>query len=73
MHSIHAALRPKGQLVLIDYCRIPGTSADWILGHVRAGQEVFTQEIVDAGFKQLEEKKGLLKESYFVRFEKVDQ
>jgi predicted methyltransferase len=72
MRSIHTALRPKGQLILIDYRRIPGESADWILGHVRAGQEVFTQEIIDAGFKQLEEKKGLLKESYFVRFEKID-
>jgi len=71
MHSIYTALKPKGQLVLIDYRRIPGVSADWVLEHVRAGQEVFTQEIVDAGFRQVDEKKDLLKESYFVRFEKV--
>ncbi len=71
MHTIYTALKPKGQIVLIDYRRIPGVSADWILGHVRAGQEVFTQEIVDAGFKPVEEQKDLLKESYFVRFEKV--
>jgi predicted methyltransferase len=71
MHSIYKALRPKGQLVLIDYRRAPGVSADWVIEHVRAGQEVFTQEIVDAGFKQIDEKKDLLKESYFVRFEKV--
>lgn len=64
-------LKPKGQIVLIDYQRIPGKSSDFIMGHVRAGQEVFTQEIVDAGFKQIDEKKNLLKESYFVRFEKV--
>jgi hypothetical protein len=57
--------------VLIDYHRIEGVSKEWVLGHVRAGQDVFTQEIVDAGFKQVEEKKKLLKESYFVRFEKV--
>jgi hypothetical protein len=38
---------------------------------VRAGQEVFAKEITDAGFKQVEEKKGLLKESYFLRFVKV--
>jgi predicted methyltransferase len=71
MHSIYEALKPNGQVVLIDYHRIQGVSADWIMGHVRAGQEVFTQEIVDAGFKQIEEKQDLLKESYFVRFEKV--
>ena len=57
--------------MLIDYQRIPGKSSDFVMGHVRAGQEVFTQEIVDAGFKQIDEKKNLLKESYFVRFEKV--
>jgi hypothetical protein len=58
---------------LIDYRRVPGVSADWVLEHVRAGQDVFTQEIVDAGFQQIDEKKDLLKESYFVRFEKVSK
>ncbi len=71
MRSIHKALKPGGQVVLIDFHRIPDVSTEWVLGHVRAGQEVFTQEIVDAGFKQVGEKKGLLEESYFVRFEKV--
>jgi predicted methyltransferase len=73
MRSIHRALKPQGQVVLIDFHRIPGVSTDWVLNHVRAGQEVFTQEIVDAGFKPIEEKKGLLQESYFVRFEKVEE
>ena len=71
MASIHKALKPDGQVVLIDFIRKEGVSSEWILGHVRAGQEVFTQEIEDAGFKQIDEEKGLLKESYFVRFEKV--
>jgi len=71
MHSLYAALKPKGQLVLIDYRRVPGASADWVIEHVRAGQEVFTQEIADAGFRPIDETKGLLKESYFIRFEKV--
>ena len=71
MRSIHKALKPKGQVVLIDFHRTPGQSSAWVIGHVRAGQEVFTQEIVAAGFKPVEEKKDLLKESYFVRFEKV--
>jgi predicted methyltransferase len=72
MRSIHASLKPQGQVVLIDFHRIEGKSSDWVMGHVRAGQEVFTQEIVEAGFKQVEERDDLLKESYFVRFEKVE-
>ncbi len=72
MRSIHEAIKPGGEVVLIDYHRIPGVSTDWIMGHVRAGQEVFTQEIVDAGFKPSGEKPGLLKESYFLKFKKVD-
>jgi SAM-dependent methyltransferase len=67
--SIHRALRPGGQLVLIDFHRIEGKSSDWVLGHVRAGQEVFVNEIVTSGFKQVGEEK-ILKENYFVRFEK---
>lgn len=71
MRSIHRALKPGGQVILIDFTRIEGKSDAWVLKHVRAGQEVFTAEIVKAGFRQIEEKKGMLKVSYFVRFEKV--
>ena len=71
MGSIHKAVKPGGQVVLIDFARIEGQSSDWVMNHVRAGQEVFTQEIVNAGFKQVDEKHDLLKESYFVRFKKV--
>lgn len=73
MRSIHTALKPKGQVVLIDFHRIKGMSSDWVMNHVRAGQETFTREIVDAGFKQVSEEKDLLKESYYVRFEKVGE
>jgi predicted methyltransferase len=68
--TIHKALRPGGQIVLIDFHRIEGKSSDWVLGHVRAGQSVFVKEIESAGFKQAGEEK-LLKENYFVRFERV--
>ena len=70
LQSIHDALKPGGQLVVIDFHRIPGKTSEWILYHVRAGQEVFVKEIVASGFKQVEELK-FLKDNYFVRFEKV--
>jgi predicted methyltransferase len=73
MRSIHRALKPGGSLVLIDFRRIEGKSSPFVMGHVRAGQEVFVKEITNAGFRQVDEKKDLLKESYFVRFQKVDQ
>jgi ubiquinone/menaquinone biosynthesis C-methylase UbiE len=72
MRSIHQALKPQGQVVLIDFHRIPGVSSEWTINHDRAGQEVFAKEITDAGFKQVDEKKDLLKEAYFLRFLKVE-
>lgn len=67
--SIHQALRPEGELFIVDFKRIPGQSAGWIFDHVRAGQEVFTAEIKAAGFEQVEEL-PLLKENYVLRFRK---
>ena len=71
MASIHRAMKPGGILVLIDFKRIEGESSDWILNHVRAGQEVFVQEVLDAGFEILDEK-DFLDENYYVRFRKKD-
>ena len=70
--TIHQALKPGGTLILIDFKRIEGVTSEKTMKHVRAGQEVFTAEVRDAGFKQLEEVK-LLKENYLVRFEKKDE
>jgi predicted methyltransferase len=69
LQSIHDALRPGGQIIVIDFHRIKGKSNLWVLGHVRAGQEVFEKEITTAGFKVVGEEK-ILKDNYFVRFEK---
>jgi ubiquinone/menaquinone biosynthesis C-methylase UbiE len=72
MTAIHAALKPHGKVVLIDFHRIPGKSSEWVLGHVRAGQEVFEKEILSCGFRKLREEKELgLKENYCLIFEKV--
>jgi len=71
LKSLHRALKPGGEIVLIDFIRIPGHSSDWIMGHVRAGQEVFEAEVAAAGFEKIGEEKGFLKENYFVRFRKL--
>jgi ubiquinone/menaquinone biosynthesis C-methylase UbiE len=69
MESIHRALRPKGQLVVVEFRRVEGESSDWILRHVRAGQEVFTREIEAVGFRKTGDL-DLLKDNYFLRFSK---
>lgn len=69
MTSILKALKPDGKLVVLDFERIEGVSSDWILGHVRAGKEVFQSEIEKAGFELVEEK-DLFQENYFLVFRK---
>jgi intracellular sulfur oxidation DsrE/DsrF family protein/SAM-dependent methyltransferase len=71
MASVHRALKPGGRVILVDFRRIEGESSEWVLRHVRAGQEAFEQEIVQSGFRKVRELKNLLKENYLVVFEKV--
>lgn len=71
MASIHKALKAGGRLVLIDFHRIEGKSSKFIMGHVRAGQDVFVKEIEESGFKKVGEEKELMTENYLVVFEKV--
>jgi ubiquinone/menaquinone biosynthesis C-methylase UbiE len=71
MASMHRALRPGGRVVLVDFKRIPGVSSEWVLNHVRAGQEAVTKEILSTGFKVVREAK-FLKENYCLVFEKVE-
>lgn len=65
--SLHAALKPGGRLVVIDYERIPGRSSAWIMGHVRAGRETVIAEVEAAGFRLLKSH-ALLGENFFVEF-----
>ena len=69
--SINRALKQDGLLILIDFDRVEGKSREWLLGHVRAGKDVFRAEVQDAGFTLVEEKmvEGL-KENYFLKFRK---
>ncbi len=73
MSSLHKSVKPGGQVIVIDFHRIKGKSREWIMGLVRAGQDVFTREIQSCGFKQVEERNDLLEENYFLRFGKVSK
>jgi len=68
--SIFNAVRPGGRLAIVDFRRVEGESSEWILNHVRAGQDAVEKEIVEAGFTKTQEEKGVLKENYFVLFAK---
>ena len=71
MKSIRRALRPGGEVILIDFERIEGVSREWIFGHVRAGQEVFTKEIQTAGFELVAEVEVEgLEENYVLHFKR---
>ena len=70
LQSFFRARKPGGTLLLIDFIRVEGRSTPFIMGHVRAGQEVFEKEVTAAGFERVEEIKGLLVENYCVRFRK---
>ena len=72
MTAIHRALKPAGRVVIIDFIREEGISSDWVMEHVRAGQKVVEQEIEACGFRKVREVEGLLKENYFIVFEKVE-
>jgi ubiquinone/menaquinone biosynthesis C-methylase UbiE len=69
MASIAAALRPGGRLVVIDYERIRGVTADSRYEHLRGGKGTFSDEIKDAGF-DLEKELPLIPESYYLEFRK---
>ena len=69
--SIFDTLRPGGELVVVDYDRVPGESRDWVLENVRANRQTVKDEIAAAGFEYIEE--VLIpdfKENYLLRFRK---
>lgn len=72
LESIHAALRPGGRLVVIDFRREEGVNSPWVMEHVRAGRDEVVAEIEAAGFRLIEDA-PLLKVNYFLRFEPVAQ
>jgi predicted methyltransferase len=72
MASVHAALREGGEVVLVDFERIEGKTPEGLMKHVRAGKEVFRQEVLDAGFELVTEHEvPELEDNYVLRFRKA--
>ena len=69
MTSVRKALKPGGKVYVIDFHRIEGKSSEWTMNHVRAGQEVFEAEILEAGFRRLRQVEGVLSDNYMLVFE----
>ena len=70
LDSIYQALAPYGSLIIIDMHRIPGLSSPWTMGHVRAGRNQVVSEVEAAGFRLMEEPR-LLRDNFYLRFEKL--
>jgi predicted methyltransferase len=65
--SLHRALRPGGQVFLVDYRREPGRSPAWLLEHVRAGELEVVGEVEASGFTLVSRDESL-RDSYALRF-----
>ena len=67
--SIYSALNPGGELIVVDFERVPGESRELVLTTVRADKQTFRTEIEGAGFEYVEEVTiPEFTEHYFLRF-----
>lgn len=67
LKALLAALRPGGQLVLVEFKRQEGVSTEWTLKHVRAGEKQTIAEFADAGFT-VSRRLDFLKDNYLLVF-----
>jgi ubiquinone/menaquinone biosynthesis C-methylase UbiE len=68
--SIRQALKPTGELVIVDFRKISGQSGSWVMNHVRANEQEVIREIEAAGF-ELVERSDLMRTQYFLRFRRL--
>ena len=67
LRSLRRALKPAGEVLIVDFRRVPGESSEWVMNHVRADQATVEAEMAKTGFEKLAEL-PLLKENYVLRF-----
>ena len=71
--SIHAALRPGGRLVIIDF-DLQKDSGEFVKKRARAAKEVYFREITTAGFERVETKDApAIKDKFYAEFRRVDR
>jgi ubiquinone/menaquinone biosynthesis C-methylase UbiE len=68
LFSLFNAIRPRGTLYVVDLERIPGTSRQWVLDHVRCDKRQVIGEVQQAGFEFEEDVPEHLEENYILRF-----
>ncbi|MEA3411417.1 MAG: methyltransferase [Pseudomonadota bacterium] len=67
--SLRDALREDGELVVVDFRKVPGSSSPWVMNHVRADRDAVIAEIEGAGFRLIGEN-NLLRTNYMLQFVK---
>lgn len=70
LRTLRDALKPGGDVVIVDFRRVPGQSSPWVMGHVRAGADTVRAELEDAGF-ELVEQRDFMRTQFYLRFRKV--
>lgn len=70
MSSLFQAMKPGGRVIVIDFKRVEGESSDWVMKHVRAGQDIFESEILECGFIKVRDVQKVLQENYLLVFQK---
>jgi len=67
--TLHEALAPGGEVIVVDFKRIPGVSREWVVNHVRGGQDEVIEEMASAGFEVVSRGDDLdfLNENYVMR------
>lgn len=70
LDSIYRALVPYGTLIVVDVRRTAGFGRAWVASQERPDRATVVAEIEEAGFRLVQDL-DFLRESYFLRFEKV--
>jgi ubiquinone/menaquinone biosynthesis C-methylase UbiE len=65
--SMVAALKPGGELIIVDYRKRPLVASMWVQSHVRLDRQEVIDEVEQAGFRYLDEPLEL-KQFYMLRF-----
>jgi len=71
LKAMRRALKPSGELVLVEFIREEGKSSDWTLKHVRASEKEVVSEFESAGFSVVR-RADFLKDNYILVFKQAE-